>query len=68
MSAQTRCLQPMVNSGSLDKYTHRDLTPAIGREFEGLQARDLISGDEQLVKDLAVTSQSPEYFHMICTD
>jgi len=56
--ARTRCLQPMINSGALDKFTYRDLTPAIGREFEGLQVRELLNADEQLIKDLAVTSQS----------
>jgi hypothetical protein len=55
--ARTQCLKPLVNSGSLNKYTSRDLTPIIGREFEGLQARDLIVADEQLIKDLAATSK-----------
>ena len=56
--ARTRCIKPLVNSGSLDKFAHRDLTPVIGREFDdGLQVRDIITADEQLVKDLAVTSQ-----------
>ena len=52
--AQTRCLQPMVNSGSLDKYNHQDLTPVIGRVFEDLQIADLLKGDDQAVKDLAI--------------
>jgi hypothetical protein len=57
--AQTRCLKPLVNSGSLDKFAHRDLTPVIGREFDdGLQVRDLVKADPQLINDLAVTSQS----------
>ena len=45
----------MVNSGSLDKYKHQDLTPVIGREFEGLQVTKLLTADEQVIKDLAVT-------------
>ena len=53
--AQTRCLHPMVNSGSLDKYNHQDLTPVIGRVFEDLQVADLLKGDDQAIKDLAVT-------------
>lgn len=53
--ARTRCLQPMVNSGSLDKYKSQDLTPVIGREFEGLQVTELLGSDEQLIKDLAMT-------------
>ena len=55
--ARTRCLKPMVNSGSLDKYEHSDLTPVIGREFNGVQVKDFLDGDEQLIKDLAVTSK-----------
>lgn len=53
--AWTRCLKPMVNSGSLDKYKNQDLTPVIGREFEGLQVTELLNGDDKLIKDLAVT-------------
>jgi alpha-ketoglutarate-dependent taurine dioxygenase len=53
--ARTRCLQPMVNFGSLDKYKCQDLTPVIGREFESLQVTELLDSDEQLIKDLAVT-------------
>lgn len=56
-AALTRCLKPMVNSGALDRYTSHDLTPVIGREFEGLQVRDLINAEEQVIKDLAVTSK-----------
>jgi hypothetical protein len=55
--ARTRCLKPMVSSGSLDKYPHFDNTPVIGREFSGMQVTDLLNGDEQLIKDLAVTSK-----------
>lgn len=54
--ARTRCLKPMVDSGSLDKYSHRDLTPVIGREYEGLQVKELLKAEEQVIKDLAVTS------------
>lgn len=55
-AARTRCLKPMVNSGSLNKYTHQDVTPVIGTEFIGMQATELLKGDAQLIKDLAVTS------------
>jgi hypothetical protein len=53
--AQTRCLRPLVNSGLLDKYKHEDLTPVIGREFEGLQVTDLLKAKPQLINDLAAT-------------
>jgi alpha-ketoglutarate-dependent taurine dioxygenase len=39
----------------LDKYKHEDLTPVIGREFEGLQVTELLKADPQLINDLAVT-------------
>jgi hypothetical protein len=55
--SRTRCVKPLVNSGSLDKYTQNDLTPIIGTQFEGLQVKDLLDADEQVIKDLAVTSK-----------
>ena len=53
--AETRCLQPLRNSGSLEKFEHNDLTPVIGTEFLGIQVADWLGGDEQLIRDLAVT-------------
>lgn len=53
--AKTRCLEPLKNSGSLEKFEHNDLTPVIGTEFIGVQAAEWLKGDEQLIKDLAVT-------------
>jgi len=55
-TAQNRNTEPLVYSGSLDSYTYRDLTPIIGREFEGLQVRDLLntSNRHQRIKDLGV--------------
>ena len=55
--ARTRNVEPLVDSGSLNAYLHRDLTPVIGREYEGLQVKYLIEADQQLIHDLAVTSQ-----------
>lgn len=55
LKAWTRCVKPIVNTGSLDNYKHQDLTPIIGREFEGLQVTDLLQGHDQIVKDLAIT-------------
>ncbi|KAI1263963.1 TfdA family taurine catabolism dioxygenase TauD [Xylariaceae sp. FL1019] len=46
---------PLVYSGSLDVFEYNDLTPAIGREFCGLQIRDLLQWEDERVKDLAVT-------------
>jgi len=59
-AARTRCLAPIKNSGSLDRYDHNDLTPVIGREFF-FQATDLLEADEQLMRDLAVTSKLQWY-------
>ncbi len=57
VKAQTRCLQPIAYSGTLNVYTHRDLTPVIGREFVGLQVTDLLNAPDrdQRIRDLAVT-------------
>ncbi|KAI1331112.1 TfdA family taurine catabolism dioxygenase TauD [Xylariaceae sp. FL0255] len=46
---------PLVYSGSLDLFEQNDLTPVIGREFYGLQVRDLLQWEDQTVKDLAST-------------
>lgn len=42
-------------SGKLEKYSYNDVTPVIGREFEGLQVTDLLQADDDTVRDLAVT-------------
>jgi alpha-ketoglutarate-dependent taurine dioxygenase len=57
VQALTRCLEPLIYSGTLDHYTHRDSTPVIGREYEGLQVTDLLNAPSrhQRIKDLAVT-------------
>ncbi len=57
--ARTRCDKPLVYSGSLDSYAHRDLTPVIGREYDDLQVTDLLesSDSNRLIKDLAVTGK-----------
>ena len=58
IKARTRCTQPLKYSGSLDSYKYHDSTPVIGREFQGLQVKDLLqaSNSDQLIKDLAVIS------------
>lgn len=57
-TARSRLLEPLVYSGSLDNYKYQDLTPVIGREFEGLQVTDLLQASDAVIKDLAVTGQS----------
>jgi hypothetical protein len=53
--AQSRLLAPLVYSGSLDKFSHQDSTPAVGREFEGLQVTDLLKWGDEMIRDLAIT-------------
>jgi alpha-ketoglutarate-dependent taurine dioxygenase len=55
--ARTRCQKPIPYTGSLDSYTFRDSTPAIGREFENLQVVEILNAPsrDQLIRDLAVT-------------
>ena len=57
VQALTRCLEPLTYSGTLDHYSHRDLTPVIGREYEGLQVRELLNepNRHQRITDLAAT-------------
>lgn len=56
--SQPRNSRPLEYSGSLDSYSHSDLTPVIGTEYKGLQVADILKLEQcdQLVKDLAVTS------------
>ena len=58
--ARTRLTEPLAYTGSLDGYVYRDVTPAIGREFEGLQVRDVLADAhrDDLIRDLAVTGTS----------
>ncbi|KAL2061445.1 hypothetical protein VTL71DRAFT_7718 [Oculimacula yallundae] len=53
--ARTRCLKPMIKSGALDKYKYQDLTPIIGREYEGVQVKELLKAGDELIRDLAIT-------------
>ena len=58
--ARSRCLNPLISSGSLDSYPYEDVTPAIGREFNSLQAVDLLESpqSDRLIKDLAITGET----------
>jgi alpha-ketoglutarate-dependent taurine dioxygenase len=53
--SRSRLTQPLTYTGSLDDFTQADLTPVIGREYEGLQIRDLLKWDDRMIRDLAVT-------------
>ncbi|KAH7185905.1 peptidase family M1-domain-containing protein [Fusarium flagelliforme] len=53
--SRPRLEQPLTYTGSLDNYSQFDVTPVIGREFNGLQIRDLLKWDDIHIRDLAVT-------------
>jgi hypothetical protein len=57
--ARPRISRPLEYSGSLDRYQNQDLTPVIGREYEGLQVAEILqsSDRDQLIQDLAATSR-----------
>lgn len=55
-NARPRLLKPLSYSGSLDSFKHADVTPIIGREFEGLQVTDLLKWGDEMIRDLAITS------------
>lgn len=56
-SARPRHSEPLKYAGLLDGYEHSDLTPAIGREYRGLQVRAILAAPnrEDLIRDVAVT-------------
>ncbi|KZM19976.1 uncharacterized protein EKO05_0003390 [Ascochyta rabiei] len=54
-SARSKLSKPLVYSGSLDGFKHQDATPVIGREFEGLQVKDLLKRGDDMIRDLAIT-------------
>ncbi|KAI8681246.1 TauD domain-containing protein [Fusarium keratoplasticum] len=53
--SRPRISQPLTYTGSLDNIQQLDVTPVIGREYTGLQIRDLLRWDERLIRDLAAT-------------
>lgn len=65
-SARSRLLEPLSYSGLLDEFQHQDLTPVIGREFEGLQVTDLLKGSDESIRDLAITSMSMQNLLEAC--
>lgn len=54
-AARTRLSKHLTYSGKLDQFKHHDLTPVIGREFEGLQVTDLLKWGDDMIRDLAIT-------------
>lgn len=56
VQARTRLTKPLKYTGTLDSFKNQDLTPVLGREYEGLQVRDLLKWGDGMIRDLAVTS------------
>lgn len=58
--AKSRRDGPLKYTGSLDQYEHFDNTPAIGREYNGLQIRDVLAHPERdtILQDFAYTISS----------
>jgi hypothetical protein len=50
---------PLKVSGALDKFKYVECSPALGREYDGLQLSSIID-DEVIVRDLAITSMSAQ--------
>jgi hypothetical protein len=55
--SRTQLSGPLAYTGSLDGFEQSDITPAIGREYTGLQVRDALQWDDDRVRDLAATSK-----------
>lgn len=45
---------PHRKSGALDNFKYIEISPALGREYPGLQLSSIID-DEEIVRDLAIT-------------
>jgi hypothetical protein len=60
-TARSRLSKPLIYSGSLDSFKHQDSTPVIGREYEGLQVRDLLKWGDEMIRDLAITSMLTKF-------
>ncbi|OKP06971.1 Alpha-ketoglutarate-dependent taurine dioxygenase [Penicillium subrubescens] len=56
-AAQSRLSSPLQYSGSLNSFSHSDLTPVIGREYTGIQITDILKSEnsDQIIQDFAVT-------------
>lgn len=57
VQARTRLEKPLEYTGTLDSFKNQDLTPVVGREYEGLQVKDLLKWGDEMIRDLAVTSE-----------
>lgn len=67
-TARSKLLKPLVYSGTLDSFTQQDITPVLGREYEGLQVTDLLKWGDEMIRDLAITSKSLRFNPSGCGD
>jgi len=58
--ARPQLKRPLTYSGTLERYSYNDLTPVIGREFEGLQITELLKADDDVIRDVEVHSHKLE--------
>jgi hypothetical protein len=56
---------PLKLSGALDNVKSFDLTPVIGREFQGVDLAAWLKApnSDELLRDLAITSEPPNILH-----
>ena len=57
-NGKTEHRQPLKLSGALDDFKYEEVTPTIGREYAGVNIVDDILGDEDRLRDLAITSNT----------
>lgn len=57
--------RPLELTGALDAFESFDVTPVIGREFPNANLKDFLRApnSDDLLRDLAVTSQYPQHNH-----
>jgi hypothetical protein len=55
--------EPLQLQGTLDKYESFDVTPIIGREFPTVNLKHWLEApnSDELLRDLAITSQYPPF-------
>ena len=60
-SQHTESKEPLKLKGILDQYDSFDVTPVIGREFKNVDLAEWLkaSNSDELLRDLAITSEFP---------
>lgn len=50
----TTLTKPIVSTGSFDKEKYTDLTPVIGRVYDNVQLKELLSAPDDVIRDFAL--------------